>query len=183
MTAWAMALAIEVGLLSGAPAGWMAGGKAGEYRVALDEHEARDGRQSLRLEATSANAEAGYVTQVVKAARYRGKRIRLSGWLKTENAASAALWLSCNDERWYVINADLMNNRLVRGTTPFSRYDLVIEVPQNAMEVRFGATLRGGGRIWIDDFRLDEVDRSTPLTGGSVGSFGNDAPTNLSFEQ
>jgi len=182
MAAWWTLLAVPLQILLGAPAGWMAGGKPGEYRVAVADREAHDGRRSLRLESAAANPDEGYVTQVVKANRYRGKRIRLSAWLKTESAAATGLWLSCNDEQWFVLNADMMDGRQVRGTTPFTRYDLVIDVPEKAMEVRFGARLQGTGKVWIDDFRLDEVERSTPLTG-LAGSAANDAPTNLSFEE
>jgi hypothetical protein len=181
MTAWLLVLALDYTLLSGVPTGWLAGGKPGQYVVAVDAHEAQDGHKSLRLESVVANPDSGYVTQIVNATRYRGKRIRLSGWLKTENTASAALWLSCNDDKWYVLNADVMSNRLVHGTTPFTRYDLVIDIPDKAKEVRFGAMLNGTGKIWIDDFHLDEVDATTPVTGAPPSNT-NETPTNLSFE-
>jgi hypothetical protein len=180
MLAWVMSLAVEASILAGAPMGWLASAKPGEFDVALDDREAHDGRRSLRLQAISPRAGVGYVTQIVHASPYRKKRVRLTAWMKTENVGYAALWLSCNDDKYNVINSDVMYDRPVSGSTPFSRYELVIDVPANAIDVRFGAKLDGTGKIWIDDFKLEEVSTQVALTGKP---WGNDAPANLSFEQ
>ena len=176
-------LATQAILLAGAPIGWHAFARPGEYEVQLDDQGPREGRRSLCLRALVARPSDGFVTQIVKAERWRGKRVRLSGWVRTENAQEASLWLSNNDERWMVITADIMSNRFIRGTTPWTRYELVIDVGANAMEVRFGGKLSGGGALWMDDLRLEEVDARTPLTSGTSGYASNDAPTNLGFEQ
>jgi hypothetical protein len=174
-------LALQSVLLPGAPHGWLASSGPGEYQVALDDAVVHEGRRSLRIAAVAAQPSTAYVTQIVKADRWRGKRVRLSGWMKTDGAGEAALWLSNNDDKWNIISIDNMSDRPVRGTSDFRRYELVIDVADHAMELRFGAKLVGGGKVWIDDFRLEEVDRRTALTAGGYAT--NDAPTNLGFER
>jgi hypothetical protein len=69
-----------------------------------------------------------------------------------------------------------MANRSIVGTRDWRRYEIVLDVPPAAADVAFGAHLSGPGTIWVDDFQLEVVDPSVPVT-----NFG--APRNLDFER
>ena len=45
-------------------------------------------------------------------------------------------------------------------------FEIVLDVPKNAVNVAFGFKLYGKGVVWADDFNLEEVSISTPLTRG-----------------
>ena len=52
-----------------------------------------------------------------------------------------------------------------QGTHDWKRYDLVIDVPEDAVSIRCGLSLSGSGTIWLDGFQFEAVDASVPLTG------------------
>jgi hypothetical protein len=59
---------------------------------------------------------------------------------------------------------DGMRSRPIRGTTDWTRYEIVLDVPRAAPFISFGVSLVGGGHVWFDDFRFDAVDASVPTT-------------------
>jgi hypothetical protein len=60
------------------------------------------------------------------------------------------------------------------------RYEIVLDVPQDSVAVAFGFFLFGGGEVWADDFKLERVPDTTPLTG-KRGTKPR-SPVNLDFE-
>ena len=67
-----------------------------------------------------------------------------------------------SDRRW--LGFDNMWNRSVRGDTDWKQYSVVLDVPNEAVNIRFGAILSGKGQTWADDLRLDVVDTKTSVT-------------------
>ena len=70
------------------------------------------GKAAARIESTDTAPADGFGTlmQSFKADAYRGKRIRLSAWMKTENAASAQMWLRLDGTK-SVLGFDNMDSR------------------------------------------------------------------------
>jgi hypothetical protein len=58
-----------------------------------------------------------------------------------------------------------MQNRPVRGTSDWSRYEIVLDVPESATDVVIGGLVVGKGTLWLDNLRLEEVDKGVELTG------------------
>jgi hypothetical protein len=153
------------------PAGWSidgSGPQVTEVRRTCDD--AHGGRCSVRLTSEGAPAVGGFgpgfgaLTQRVSAAEYAGRRVALSGWLKTKDAKAARLWLRA-DAGATVAAFDNMDDRPVVGTEPWTRYTLTIDVPQGASAVAFGVLLTGRGSVWADDLELTVVDeREVPST-------------------
>ena len=119
----------------GMPFGWTRGGADGGkgYSVLLDTAVKHGGRASALLKFACGNEnEYGTIGQVVAAEDYRGKRIRLSGWLKTENADSAAMWMRLDGDK-HLLGFDNMDDRPVIGTTNWKQYELVLDVPAESV--------------------------------------------------
>jgi RNA polymerase sigma factor (sigma-70 family) len=96
---------------------------------------------------------------------YRGKRIRLSGYLKSENVESFAgliLVVWGPDQR--VLANDDMGGRPVLGTTDWKKYDIVADVPMDAERIDLGVVLRGKGTLWSDGLELSVVNNTVPFT-------------------
>ena len=130
--------------------------------------------------------------QFVEAAPYRGKRIRISGWMKTENVTWAGLWTRIDGSiALHDINApeplffDNMGNRRIKGTTAWTKYEIVADVPAEAATITFGAMLHGEGQLWFDDMTIEVVDASVPVTQAVAKSVNNirPQPAKLDFEQ
>ena len=81
------------------------------FTYALDHEVTHAGRSSFHI-LPKAGADSGeaqlIVIQNVKAERYRGKRIRLSGYLRAAGDASANIWLRVDDAEVRML--DLANN-------------------------------------------------------------------------
>jgi hypothetical protein len=60
---------------------------------------------------------------------------------------------------------DNIRDRQVHGTTEWTKYDLVVDVPQTSTNIAFGVIIVGGGMIWIDELKLEVVDETAALMG------------------
>ena len=107
--------------------------------------------------------EFGSLGQVIAADDYRSKRVRLSGWLKTENADSVGLWM-CVDGIRRMLGFDNMMNRAVKGTTDWKQFEVVLDIPAEAVNIVFGTLIAGKGQVWVDDLKLEIVGSSVLST-------------------
>ena len=57
-----------------------------------------------------------------------------------------------------------MQNRPIKGTSDWTRYEIVLDVPQNAAAIAFGIRLRGKGQVWLDDVQFAIVGPDVPTT-------------------
>jgi hypothetical protein len=64
---------------------------------------------------------------------------------------------------------DNMDDRPAVGTTDWKRYDIVLDVPYDSVDIAFGFLLEPPGKVWGDNFKLEKVDESVPVTAGSRG--------------
>ncbi len=62
-----------------------------------------------------------------KPGKYIGKRIRMTGYMKSKNVAAwAAFWLRVDqaDSKQF-LSFDNMNNREIKGTTDWKKYEII----------------------------------------------------------
>lgn len=90
-----------------------------------------------------------------------GKRIRYSGYIKTEGATRewAGLWWRVDGESG-ALGFDNMQDRGPKGTTPWKRYEIELDVSPEATNINFGALHAGDGTAWFDGLQV-EVDGKT----------------------
>ena len=83
---------------------------------------------------------------------FAGKKVKLSGYLKTENVSDgwAGLWLRIDPD----IGFDNMRNRGVKGSTDWKKYEVELALNNRANTLVFGGLLVGKGQIWIDDLEI-----------------------------
>ena len=168
-------------IVDGLPGWWHAGSNPTAYDVAADRQVTHGGRASARL-ALRAPTAAGFgsLMQVAAADRYRGKRVRLSAWVKSDAMVRhAGLWLRIDapdQEPTHALASDAMGSRPIAGMRDWRRYEIVLDVAHAAADIAFGAHLSGPGTIWVDDFQIEIVDASVPVTNWT-------APRNLDFER
>ena len=112
----------------------------------------------------------GTLTQGIAPDTYRGKRVRLSGFVQTDGVThGAGLWMRIDGPAGVMGAFDNMMTRPVQGTTAWRKYGVVHDVPDNATQIAFGVLLIGHGIVWADDLALeivgDEVPTTTVVTG------------------
>ncbi len=179
----AVGLGAALPVLAAAPPSWtIAGNAPADYEFAVDKATGTSGKQSASIVAKPGARADGFGTlmQTIAADNYRGDRLRLSGYLRTEAASRAQMWMRVDGPGGKVLGFDNMDSRPVTGTTAWRRYDIVLDVPADSVDIAFGFFLISSGKVWGDDFKLERVDGSVPVT--STGSALARVPGNLDFE-
>lgn len=127
--------------------------------IELDAAVAHAGDHSLRITHDD-TADSARVTQVISPELIAGDRVRISGHLKTSDVTgAAALWLRLDGPTGFLY-IDGMRDRGVTGTHEWTRHEVEAPLMPGATTITFGATLRGRGTLWIDDFAVEGFDTS-----------------------
>lgn len=139
------------------------------YEVMADREVAHGGMASGRIRLVNAERHNfGSLTQAISAAAFRGKRVRLAGWLRTQEVRTgwAGLWMRIDreSEGSQPLNFDNMHERGVKGTTDWKRYEVVLDVPEPAARIVFGGVLSDAGTLWVDDLKLEVVGPEVHVT-------------------
>lgn len=167
--------------------GWMlTGSHPQNYEMGIDPAEVHQGKSSGYLKAVTPMESNEFATmmQQFKADRYVGKRMKLSGFVKTDRVEGfCGLWMRVDNNAQDVLQFDNMHDRPITGTQPWNQYNIVLDVPQGSAVISFGVILNGKGKVWVDSFRFEEVDPNTPLTHMETEYEMSDEPMNLSFEE
>jgi len=151
----------------GAPAGWSCHGT--EYVFALDDAVRLGGKHSCRIEGRAQDASSfAMMSQTIRADDYRGQRIRLSAHFKTEGLQGmATLWMRIDGDQG-LLGIDKSIDEAVRGTLDWRPAHIVLDVPEESKTIRFAVLVEGAGKAWVDNLKLEAVDRSVPLTNALV---------------
>jgi RNA polymerase sigma factor (sigma-70 family) len=174
------------------PAGWGGGGEG--YELTRDEAVKHAGRAGGALRSTDDRADGfGTFTQGFRAERYRGKRLRVSAFARTEGVEGwAGLWVRVDGKDKGGLAFDNMQDRPIRGTADWRKCEVVLDVPEEAQDIFFGFLLAGKGQAWVDDFAFELVGKDVAATGlkleptdkpdGPAADLPKE-PTNLDFER
>jgi hypothetical protein len=152
-----------------APPGWgKNGSKPGSYVVGVDSLQTWGGMPSAYVQNIDGSKDGfGGMMQMAAAENYVGKRVRLSGWVKTEDAndGGGRLWLRVDGEQaGRSLQFDNMNNRPVKGTSDWQEASVVLDVPAGATALAYGFFVQGGGKMWVSGARMEEVGPDVPTT-------------------
>ena len=169
-------------LWAAGPQGWfVAGSTPQQYSVATDPSVTHLGKPSVVLRAASGNL-TGFVTlmQSFLPDGFAGKRVRFSGYVKSDSIGGwAGLWMRI-DAGSLVAGFDNMQGRPVQGTTDWTRYSIVLDIPVGSTGVNFGILLNGSGAVWLSNCAFEVVGSDTPVTAMITTP---SAPVNLDFQQ
>lgn len=140
--------------------GWFLSGSNPEaYEMGTDSQVFHSGAKSGYLVSILPNAEGqfGTMMQSFSAKQWRGKRIKLSCFIKTEGVIKCGAWCRVDNHVGDMLQFDNMENRAIHGTTDWNFYTLVLDVPEESASIHFGVLLIGSGKVWTDSFRFEEV--------------------------
>jgi RNA polymerase sigma factor (sigma-70 family) len=157
------------GVTPKAPKGWFKNGSANDlYEVGVDENNAWGGMPSAYAQSTGeATGKFGGMMQTIAADTYANKRVRLNGWMKTEDANDGGghLWLRIDGkEVGRSVAFDNMDGRAPKGTTDWQDYSIVLDVPADATKVNYGFFISGKGKMWVNGLTLTPVGTEVPTT-------------------
>ncbi|QDZ10044.1 hypothetical protein FPZ08_04365 [Devosia ginsengisoli] len=170
------------------PAGWFLSGKSPAfYHAGLDPD--RPGTVLIMHRDELAGQIRGddfcTVMQSADATSFRGKRLRLSGDLRTDEVSTGAtLWFRVDGPKG-TIQFDNLEFRTqdgpLKGNCDWTERSVVFDIPAEATSLHYGFYLKGLGKVWSRRFALDTVDAATPVSANRGGIL--PGPTNLDFRQ
>ena len=172
------------------PKDWFkAGSDPNKYDMGIDKGSGQDGKNAATIKSID-NTISGFGTlmQECKPDKYIGKRIKMSCYIKSENVIDwAGLWLRVDHEGSDTpLSFDNMQDRAVKGTTSWTKYEIVLDIPAKASMLAYGALLSGTGQIWFDNLKFEVVETLVKTTGTyNSGKTDNKLPepANLDFEK
>ena len=167
------------------PHGWfLAGSKPSEFEAGVDPGQAYQGHRSAYLKSKQLSADGfGTLMQQFTAEQYLGKRVRLSGLVKSQEVAEwAGLWVRVDKGKETGVAFDNMQDRAIKGTTDWRRYEVVLDVPEDATGIALGILLTGAGEVWLNGARFEVVGADVAVTG-SKNTKTPDKPVNLDFAE
>jgi len=96
---------------------------------------------------------------------FLGKRIHVSGWLKTSNVeVMAGATLVILNAEGHIFADDPMTDRPIQGTTDWMEIEMITDVPSEPCTIYLGPTLYGTGELWADDFQIALAPSDKPIT-------------------
>ncbi|WP_428070417.1 S41 family peptidase [Chryseobacterium gambrini] len=120
-------------------------------KVFSDFNEKQQGKASAVIE--SEGTEGFRAIMYTLPNNYAGRKITLSGYLKTENVTDgfAGLWMRIDPE----VAFNNMQNVGLKGTNNWKKYEVTLNMsPENTQQIVIGALLSGKGKIWVDDLKV-----------------------------
>ncbi|GCE12523.1 hypothetical protein [Tengunoibacter tsumagoiensis] len=134
------------------------------HGVTLEQNDLT--QKSVFLRSTE-EAGAGFSTLMLKVSAYPylGRRVRLSAQVRSQEIEGwAGLWMRLDGPQVDTLDHDNMQNRPIQGTTEWKRYEVVLDVPAECLDIAFGILLQGQGQVWIQQAALEEVDETIAVT-------------------
>lgn len=178
------------------PNGWhKAGSMPNGYDMGFETIAGKNGRvATIKSNTKKVKNEFGTLMQNSLPDKFLGKRVRMSGVLKTTDVKGwAGFWFRIDDAYNSVLGFDNMKDgkqdRSVIGTNDWTKYEIVLDVPQQATNLAYGALLSGTGQVWFDDITFEPVSTDVATTGmeRDITKPQNklivQEPTNLDFEK
>lgn len=163
-------------MTSSPPDGWqLEGSPENEFQSGTDKIDPAAGSTAY-IRSRHSNTR-GYATlcQLLSIEPYAGKRVRLSALLRSRSIETRGeLHLGFESKEGTV---HFYSKSPLRGTNAWSRHHIVADISPEATSLHIGFELRDAGAIWADDFILEVVDASVPLTNTD-----QEAPLDLDFE-
>jgi hypothetical protein len=171
--------------------GWLIGGSnRDDYTMGIDRTVRQSGKASGFIKAKVTDPKGhGALMQTFRADDYRGKRLRLSAFVKAEKVKDHGLWLQIDSETKTLRHA---YGGKIQGTSDWKKHEIVVDVPEESLNITFGFSLGGRGQVWADDFLLEVVGNdvrvtSEPFDGDpfpeKLKPAQQKAPVNLDFEK
>jgi hypothetical protein len=170
---------------SNIPEGWFKSGSTPEdYEVSFDYDNKFRGNPICYIK--SRTSPRGFCTlmQVIKADSYIGKRVKLIGNARSDGLERwAGFWMRVDGPERKTLKFDNMQDRPIKGTTGWTKYQVVLDVPADSVQIAFGLLLDGPGEVGMADLSFDIVSSDVPTTDLATVTTYLEKPLNLKFFQ
>lgn len=148
------------------------GNKPDSYYMGIDKDSNRKGQNVNTIKSIDEKIDGfGSMAQTFLPDKYLGKRVRMTGYIKTKDVNEwAGLWFRADQKDFAIpLSFDNMHDskidRSIKGTNDWSKYEIVLEIPLNSAKLVYGILLSGTGQLWFDEINFEVVNNDIPTTG------------------
>ncbi len=137
------------------------------FEIGKDENVKYNGQAAHYIKSVADVKEGfGTIMKQIPPGEYLGKRVKLTGNIKTEDIDNqAAMWMRVDGpDSVKALQFDNMTNRPIKGTTDWTKYEIVLDVPENSTGIAYGVLSGGNGEAWFDDLKFEVVGNDVPTT-------------------
>ncbi len=149
------------------PDGFSGRGVPSQYIVYSDSVEKHNGHNVSTIKSVKPSHFATIISYI-KPEKCIGKRIKYTAWVRSKDITGwAGLWLRIDPmypDKQECLGFDNMSGRPIKGTKDWTMYEIVLDVPEGASDLVYGALLDGNGQLWVDSMDVKIVDKLTPRT-------------------
>ena len=169
--------------------GWfLAGSERESYEIGVVDDAERNGKVGFIKSTKSKIKGFGTIMQDFVPEDFYDQRVKLTAYIKTKDAAGwVGLWMRVDGlpakdgKNKEVLYFDNMNDRKIVGTTGWTKYEIILDVPKEATNIAYGVLLSGTGEAWLDDIKFEIVDKNEQEATSTKTRL--KAPTNTTFEE
>ena len=110
------------------------------------------GKYSLLIDWSKAYKDWTATNYVIKQV-FKGDRIKLTGYIKTEDVTGGAgLWMRLDGENYKNFGFDNMQDRPIMGTTDWQEYTIELDYDEDQVKsIVVGGLISGSGKMWMDN--------------------------------
>jgi hypothetical protein len=166
--------------------GWFrAGSYPKEYEMGVSTEVRHNDKPSAYIKSKPGKMHGfGTYMQTSLPGDYLGKSVKMSAYIKSKDingTSSAGMWFRVDgDSAKKMLSFDNMDDRPIKGTTDWQKYETILDVPSGAKDIAFGVLLSGSGEVYFTEVNFDILGPAT----GKTGNFGiPPKPKNLDFEK
>ncbi|MFN0131814.1 MAG: erythromycin esterase family protein [Phycisphaerales bacterium] len=115
-----------------------------------------DVKEAFKSMGSSGGDAFGVGTSSFPVEAARGKKLVLSGWIRTErvNNGWAGFWWRCDGADGNVLAFDNMNKSGPKGMSDWQRYEVTLDIPAETVNINWGVLMPGTGAAWFDDIEI-----------------------------
>ncbi|MEJ5244206.1 MAG: S41 family peptidase [Bacteroidota bacterium] len=156
-------LNFELGAVGYEPPQWDASNSAQKqgYVIITTDSLSHSGHKSLVINSpdTKDTSTIAFVKQSINARNYRANKVNFGAYLLAflDNEQSFAfLWANVRDKDGNIIASfSSQDNPITSGN--WTRFSIMLDIPQNAETINYGFALKGSGTVFIDNANFDLI--------------------------
>jgi len=165
------------------PEGWTKrGGSPEKYDAGMDKGAGQNGINAATIKSIVQDIDGksidGFASlgQSFNPGKYLGKKIRLSGFVKSKEVSGwASLWMRTDEPTKYTLAN--MQGKFVLGTSEWMLCEIILDVPMDTRNIAFGGLLNGTGQMWFDNLKIEVAGSSDKISDKlEVGEYEYKAP-------
>lgn len=164
--------------------GWfLAGSNPESYEIGVVKNNERGGNVAFMKSIDTKIKGFGTIMQNFVPEKFLEKKVKLTCYIKSNDVKKwAGMWMRIDGSDKKTLGFDNMQNRPIKGTTNWTKYEIILKVPKEAINLAYGVLTSGTGEVLIDDFKFEIVSDDYNNTGHQ-GSIILTEPTNVNFEE